>query len=364
MNIKFSHFLFLICIWANISVANEVDHFTTKAMPLPDSTKAFNDWFNSSLDTAVKATNIIKKGNVFAPKGCSEDFLLENIHTTMNLDSWAAFEAELTTRHPEIPRIDLKRNNSIYADASSSEQPVLSLVDDLAPIVSINGVRLGTDKLGHFFSQGLILYRANKRRPESYKKGWKSFFGNLIGLTSRENQLAENRISREAHGVINGTPYNLKNVQAKKTAAVDALYDEDTGLGMKTNGVRSFADVAADYDGFNFWSEFYGKYVTCKDGKYSKAKDFDWKDWVSSAWDESINCSEYDEKFAVKINQRIKLLEKKLNMSLQCPMNKKACADLTLRYMEVYPYVLNSQCRNFSHIKMFEKPVMPNSCSE
>lgn len=328
--------------------ASEVDQYTSIETPLADATEQFNRWINDSLESAVAKLNR-------STHDCSEEFLLSHLIDAMNLSQWDAIEADIKRLHPEIPRVDVEFEKSIYAEADS-RQPVLS-AGAITHIVSINNIRIGADKLGHFFAQGLILYRA-KGKPTVSEKGNIFTFGfyaekALRGFENAKNaeESANSRLSREAYGYIGGPRYQLEKIDLRKKAAVDALYDEDTIMGMDFNGVRSYADVAANYDGFMFWSQFFGTNVTCTKGKYTKEKDFDWRQWVTSAWDETINCSDFEKNLGKKVAARIKLLESRFKRSLHCPVNRNTCAELMLHYLDVYPYVLSPQCRDFSRMQ-------------
>ena len=66
--------------------------------------------------------------------------------------------------------------------------------------------------------------------------------------------------------------------------------------GMETTGVRSFGDLAANFGGMGFYRDLlYGPnpFLRCIGGRYSRVRAFDWADYVNSAWDEAINCSEF-----------------------------------------------------------------------
>jgi hypothetical protein len=144
------------------------------------------------------------------------------------------------------------------------------------PSVVINGHYVGVDKLGHFFDQGYAYYEEIYLRHKD-------------PMTTIEN-------------------YGLE--------------DEDGGNGMASNGIRSYGDMAANFRGYLFWRDVaagLNPYFSCQGGKYVRtARRFDWAEYVTDAWDEALNCSEFSP--AVQ-----KVVDKALAGKPHCPVNPKAC---------------------------------------
>lgn len=326
---KFS-ILIILCLTPIFSQGTEVDQFTSINAEIKDSRAPLNVWFNHALDFAIVQLN--KKN-----RSCSKDFLFENITLNMGLHNWAAFEHELNTSHPEVDRAEVPNEKSIYKGVSKKDAPVVwSGLGCCAPVLNVNGIRIGSDKLGHFFSQGLAYYTDSKLRS-----------------------INQNELLREHYGIIDAPKVVDKSKSVgRKRAVLFSTFEEDGLYGLKTNGTKSYADIAAGYDGYLFWSSFYGEknsLVKCENGKFKRTgKQFDWGEWVSKAWDESINCSEFTDNVQKLVSKNISVLEKSMNRKLSCPVAPEACADLSMRYIEVYRYVLNPKCRDFSRITKFQ----------
>ena len=142
---------------------------------------------------------------------------------------------------------------------------------------------VGTDKVGHFIQTGKDLLVAKRTR-----------FNQMAQVGNMTDEWALDRDSTDF--MLN---YNFKTEIGQ--------YGLGEGPGIGT-GVRSYGDLAANYDGMRFWlrltadswAPFPGKskedvYFKCDANKNwvrTKAK-FTMEDYVSPAWDEAINPSDY-----------------------------------------------------------------------
>lgn len=73
---------------------------------------------------------------------------------------------------------------------------------------------------------------------------------------------------------------------------------ENTYFGLHVSGVKSFADLSANFSGYQFWASILdgqNPYYGCNHGEFVKLRQFDWADYVTDAWDEGINCSQFSE---------------------------------------------------------------------
>lgn len=152
---------------------------------------------------------------------------------------------------------------------------------------------VGTDKLGHFFMQGLDYFK----RVDSE--------GASLDI-----------VLRHEHG-------------------------EDGVWGLRMTGVKSYADMAANYQGYRFWSALYRgerPYARCENGRrWVKAREFTWADYVTDAWDEAINCSEFNPRLGERVRASL------ARMGLNCPVDPARCAALAKQ--ERSEYFLSPACR-------------------
>jgi hypothetical protein len=207
------------------------------------------------------------------------------------LEFWATFTDEV-----QIAGTTLEK--SIYAGVSLRESPGMWFAG-IGRSFRLAGHVVGTDKLGHFFMQGLGYYK---------------------------------RVEEEG---------------AELEHVLQYEHGEDGVWGLKTSGVKSYADMAANYGGFRFWSELYQgarPYARCEDGRrWVKARQFTWNDYVTDAWDEAINCSE----FKAGLDERVRANLAKAGMS--CPVKPIKCVELA--GLDKAEFVVSPACRALAMLK-------------
>ena len=125
-----------------------------------------------------------------------------------------------------------------------------------SPTISVAGVRVGTDKLTHFFSEGWMTY-------QWYVKGLKD------GLTA---------------------------VESETRAVRRGILLERSVLGMAASGVFSLADLEANYQGMIFFREMcqdIDPLLVRGDNGWSLSRPFTFNHFVTPEWDESYKPSLY-----------------------------------------------------------------------
>ena len=124
----------------------------------------------------------------------------------------------------------------------------------VGPTIKLNGQLIGSDKLGHFLSQGKKFYHR----------------------------------------------YQKSHLESK--AAEHSAYTERALFGQMTTGIYSNADLVANYEGFRFYrSLFEGDIIPGKPAILSWQLDhweiqrsFTWADHVNEYWDEALNINHFD----------------------------------------------------------------------
>ncbi|RLT96338.1 hypothetical protein [Ketobacter sp.] len=250
-------------LWSTPLAAAEVDQFTRPdgaPANLPDSTTVLNQEVNRRLQLAVQRANarIMRTQPKTAPKwiapGCDEERLytklVEQLARSLigQLESFAEESEQITRR-----RVPLQE--SIYQDFAWQASPSLVLSERMASVIHVNGVDIGTDKLGHFFTEGFSYFVVTDHLHRTLESGL------LFGEWS------------------------------------EAVY-----FGAQTTGVFSYADLTANFHGLRFWNRILAlhpdpltgqspsPYVVCVQKQWRVANAFHWSDYVDAAWDESINC--------------------------------------------------------------------------
>ena len=147
-----------------------------------------------------------------------------------------------------------RKKNSVYKKVKTSESRAISLV--LGTLLNVRGLVIGSDKFGHFFSQG----------HEYYSLGGKKELSKVLEY----GHCLETKV-----------------------------------LGLSTSGVYSYGDLAANIMGMLFWERVAGEYFACTDDnwKLNPKKEFNWNNYVSPSWDEGINNSFY---YSKSINEKVK----------------------------------------------------------
>ena len=166
---------------------------------------------------------------------------------------WVHHIEKFANQSPEVERLPTRRYHSVYTGMPFWATRVVKLFG-VCPTVKVNGVLVGTDKLGHFVGQGRKFYqRWLKYRDEG-------------------------------------------------KAAEQSAFTERALFGSKTTGVYSNGDLVSNFEGYRFFRALTeddaipGKRAIFRwDGlRYEVQEPFDWRDYVNAYWDEGIDISHYD----------------------------------------------------------------------
>ena len=237
-----------ILLLPSAASALETDQFYAWGRELPDSTLALNARVNADLEDVLaevarseSAPTCVEVRQRIAAKF---RFLIFG-----PVEVWAS-QSSLVNRIPASPEEELGyRRASIYRRMSPID-PAGWL--PMTVTISLAGVRLGTDKLTHFFNEGHYYLRwyEGARRP--------------------------------------GHPHD--------PAAIDrairlGILSERTLLGKAASGVFSMADLEANYQGLLFFLSLCEgdspRLEPAPQGGFRLARPFDWRDYVTPEWDES-----------------------------------------------------------------------------
>ncbi len=136
----------------------------------------------------------------------------------------------------------------------------------VGPTIRVNGQLIGSDKLGHFLSQGRKFY------------------------------------------------FRYLRSQDEAEAAEHSAYTERALFGQMTTGSYSNADLVANYEGFRFYlSLFNGNVIPGKpailawqDDHWVIQRKFTFADHVNEYWDEALNVNDYDKVLHPYMEVRLK----------------------------------------------------------
>jgi hypothetical protein len=273
----------LACLASVPAPATEVDNYTGRDGLTQDALPVLDAEVNRILDRAILGSNRDARQS---GDGCSRMKLRQEVVRWIGPDPIGIFElwATFTDRIQHAPA---GYAESIYRGATVWESPAMRLAG-IGRTFKLAGHVVGTDKLGHFFLQGLGYYsRVHDDRAD----------------------LA--RVLGQEHG-------------------------EDGIWGMPMTGVKSYGDMSANYSGYRFWSEFFDgprPYVRCKarGREWERLRDFSWALYVNDAWDEAINCSE----FAASLGKTV--LGHLSELGVSCPVDLEKCAAISrLEHAELF----------------------------
>lgn len=191
----------------------------------------------------------------------------------------------------------------------------------LEPTMLMNGHYVGVDKLGHFFSQGYEYFH------EAYV-----------------HDKVSSSISQKKDGI--------------KSALALGKREEESWYGWSTTGVKSFGDLSANYGGMLFWHQLtQGEqplYV-CRNGRFVLRDPnylFTFAHYVTDAWDEAINCSEY-----VSVSVAAAVSENLKNADMSCPIDAAKCVRLRSQYPAlIYKEIVSPDCQNTRMPKDAKEP--------
>ena len=262
--------------WAS---AYESDDFTARATTTGDATPSVNGFMNSALDAAIAEAN-------GSGSPCQDPLsyapaippIYEIVRQHINTNPISAVETFVADDMNPSLRITTSLGDSIYSSGSFSNGPVLFGVG-MAPSLRIGPHIIGSDKLGHFASQGYDYFE-------------RVYAGNSVGEALDYGMALEN-----------------------------GLY------GMATTGVRSYGDLSANEAGLRFYSELtFGSnpYITCNDGRWTRARGFNISSYVTAAWDEAVNCSEFNDGLGAVVATSLAA------RGMTCPVDLNQCRAIAL----------------------------------
>ena len=223
--------------------AYETDQFNNRQQAIKDSTSILNHQVTQAI-----AGVIIGLGNEPRDKK-----VVDGIYYKIGGKHWVDKLERFAMDSSEVEKLITPPHESIYSGHPLYATRVAGLFG-VGPTLKINGVLVGTDKLGHFLSQGRKYYRR-----------W-------------------------------------VKLQDESKAAEHSAYTERAIFGQMTTGSYSNADLVANFEGYRFYRSLFeddiisGKpaIIAWEDDHWIMQRPFDWADHVNDYWDEALNINHYD----------------------------------------------------------------------
>jgi len=243
MSIRLLVLLFLILSVPAFVGAYETDQFNNRQQEIKDSTSIMN----YQVTLAIASTVIDVYGSPDKMK------VVNSIYHKIGGEHWVDKLERFAMDSDEVERLSTPPHDSIYSGLPIYATRVAGFFG-VGPTMKINNVLVGTDKLGHFLSQGRKFYRRWVKQGDEAK------------------------------------------------AAEQSAYTERAIFGQMTTGSYSNADLVANYEGFLFYRSLFEDNIVAgkpailawENDHWIMQRPFDWADYVNDYWDEALNINAYD----------------------------------------------------------------------
>lgn len=234
--------------------AYETDQFSGRLEPLEDSTEVLDERVNRAIADAAATRRDARNERVIV-NAIYHD--IGGHHWVDRIERWAMQSDEVDRQNPD-------RYASIYQGHPLWATRVAALFG-VGPTIKLNGSFIGSDKLGHFLSQG--------------RKFW----------------------------------FRYQRYRNEPEAAEHSAFTERALFGQMTTGVYSNADLVANYEGYRFYRSLFeddvvpGKpaILRWQDDRWVVQRPFTWADHVNDYWDEALNVNHFDELLYPHMKERL-----------------------------------------------------------
>ena len=234
--------------------AYETDQFSNRLHPIEDATAPLDERVNQSIADAVADW----KG----PR--NEKKVVDAIYYDIGGKHWVDKIERWAMKSDRIERLQPTRYESIYR-GHPIWAPRVAALFGVGPTIKVNDVLIGSDKLGHFLSQG--------------RKFWKRYL----------------------------------KFEDETRAANHSAYTERALFGQMTTGVYSNADLVANYEGFLFYLSLFkddvipGKpaILDWQEDRWVVQRPFTFADHVNEYWDEALNVNHFDSLLYPHMKERL-----------------------------------------------------------
>lgn len=237
-------FILIVLLAPRIGLGYETDQFHNRLEPINDSTVVLNQQVNQTIEATVREWNGPRNDSRFVDRIFHA---IGGYHWVDKIEKWAM-------KSDEVDRLTTPRRDSIYSGHPFWATRVIG-VFGVGPTIEVNGQLIGSDKLGHFLSQGRKYY------------------------------------------------YRFLKFQDEGQAAERSAFTERAIFGQLTTGVYSNADLVANYEGYLFYRSLFedniieGKpaIVRWENDGWVIQRPFTWADHVNAYWDEALNVNHFDD---------------------------------------------------------------------
>ena len=232
----------------------EIDPYTNRDVDVADSLVVLDSKVNEALDGIAESWD----------ERPSESGLILAVYRTLGGIHWVDKLERWAVNSDAVAKVPNSRRESIISDFPLHAGRVAAIFG-FGPTINVGGVYVGTDKIGHFFSQGRKFYRRYRRLGD------------------------------------------------EERAARWSVVTETGLFGRLTTGVLSNADLVANYEGYLFYRGLLHDGVVggkpalfrWQQDELVRQRDFTWRDHVNEFWDEALNPNAYSPALRPFAEQRL-----------------------------------------------------------
>ena len=259
---KTLRFLCLILIFMPICNTGQVqsyetDQYSNRLVPIKDSLAIMDARVNQTIATVAREWRGARNDQKFARKVYKR---LGGLHWVDKIERYAM-------KSKKIEKLPQHRRQSIFSGFPVWATRV-NFFFGVGRTIRVADVLIGSDKFGHFFSQGLKYYRR------------------------RQNN------------------WDIERVMNR------GAYTERWIFGYLTTGIYSNADLVANYEGMLFYEGLFNDGVVAKKKAIIRwgaqgpviQREFTWADHITDYWDEALNPSAWTPSIKKRIIPKIKRL--------------------------------------------------------
>lgn len=242
---------------ASAAKAYESDTYENRLAQVKDALPALDRHVNGLLRDVIKAWHGPRDDMKFA---AAVYWKLGGLYWVGHVERWAMSS-------PEIERYPQSRYRNIYAGIVPWATRVTAVVG-VGATIKVDGIMIGTDKLGHFFSQGMTYYKEKQA-------GW-----------------SDERVYRRG-------------------ATMERWF-----YGQFTTGIYANADLVANYEGERFYRSLFESGIVANKPPIIAwhgdtpvlNRPFTFADHINAYWDEALNPSWMIPSLESRLRPRIKAL--------------------------------------------------------
>ncbi len=280
----------------------EVDQYTLRHLEMKDSSELLNKKANAALKIAlVNANN--------KAKGCSEKILYKELRSYFSNHVQGKLTKDILADENIVKRY-INLNESVYQDwtiwdgLGMGSKFLSKKAVTMSGEMRVGNQYVGVDKLEHMWGQGYSYFEQNYLNEKGEIKAVKT------GVAKEKIYLGGNKLG---------------------------------------NGVFSYGDLSANFNGMRFWNHMLlknddvlgadmnlGPYIICANDKWVHAADIDFRNYIDDSMNESINCSKFPSQHtADKFEDRLRI------MGTSCPVNVQKRDDMIGKYRQMAKWMVN-----------------------